>query len=80
MARLTTALHATRDYATGRAKRREFRPLYEERHPLAESIAAEIRPLIGLRTRRLVADICEVKGVSVLTAMRAVTMARVARK
>lgn len=59
---------------------RVYRPLYVERYPLAESIAAEIKPLLSLRTRRLVADICAVKGVSVMTAMRAVTMARTARR
>lgn len=70
----------TVEYATRRAKAKVYRPLYVERHPLAESIALEIRPLVGLRTRRLVADICEVKGVCVSTAMRAVTLARIARK
>jgi hypothetical protein len=70
---------ALRELCCRRATPRTYRPLYVERYPTAEAIAVEIRPLIGLRTRRLVADICEVKGVSVRTAMRAVILARIAR-
>ena len=47
------------------------------RNPAAEKIAAALSPeLLALRTRRLVADVRQVHGVSYRTALRAVAMAR----
>lgn len=56
---------------------RTIRPLYQERHPEAERIAAELSPdLLRLRTRRLVQDLMTARNVSRSTAMRAVSIAR----
>lgn len=78
-ARLTNPLHAVRDYYTGRAKVRVFRPMFEERHPEAERIAAEMcatPDLLRLRSRRLTLDVMQARGVSEHTAARAVALAR----
>lgn len=54
-------------------------PLYERRHPTANTIALELlrhRDLLRLRSGRLVKDVCEVFHVGGCTARIAVALAR----
>lgn len=57
---------------------RYHRPKGLRNHPTAHAIALELAPLIGLRTRRLVADVIAAKGVGLATANKAVSLARAA--
>lgn len=77
MSRHAEPLHASRDYAGGRAVARYYAPTFE--YPAAERIAAELAQmpdLLRLRTRRLAADVMAVKHVGLTTARRAVAFAR----
>jgi hypothetical protein len=77
MSRNVEPLHASRDYAGGRAVARYYAPVFE--YPCAERIAAELArmpDLLRLRTRRLAADVMAVKGCGLTTARRAVAFAR----